>query len=92
MAKVLRRRQQRFHLFLAENNRELLLAARQGNPLDLNLTVQGMAVEEAESADGLNVGGLVYVLLVEQVQLPRADRFRPQLVWRLVEVFGEIGD
>src|ERR1035438_3464910 len=41
MAEVLRRRQQRFHFFLAENDRELLLVARQRNLLDLDLTVQG---------------------------------------------------
>src|ERR1700685_525618 len=92
MAEVLRRRQQRFHFFLAENDRELFLAARQGNPLDLNLSGQGMTVEEAEPADGLNIARRLYVLLIEQVQLPRADLFRPQLVGRLVEVFGEIGD
>jgi len=36
--------------------------------------------------------GLLYVLLIEQVKLPGAYLLRTELVWRLVEMPGEIGD
>ena len=92
MPKVRRRFEQGLDLALAENDGELLLVPGQRKMFDIDEAMQGMAIEEAQPADGLNIGGLLYVLLIEQVQLPRADLFRAELVGRLVEVFGEFGD
>ena len=92
VAEVCRRRQQRFDLFPAQNDREFLLAAWHRNAVDVELPVQGMAVKETQSADGLNVCRRADLLLVEQVQLVLPDLLRAELVRRLVEVCGELGD
>jgi hypothetical protein len=48
--------------------------------------------KRTETADGLNISGKLDPLLIEQVQLPRADLFGAELVGRLVEVSGELRD
>ena len=92
VSEILRSLEQRLDLFLAQDDGKLLLAFGQRNPLDLDLAVQGVAVEKAEPADGLNVRRELDSLLVKQKELPRTDLFRPELVGRFVEVFGELGD
>src|ERR1019366_336665 len=91
MAEVLRRFEQSFDLFLAQDDGELLLVSGQRNPFDLDFAVQGVAVEKTETAYGLNVRRDLDFLLVQQEQLPRADLFGAQIFGRLVKVFGELG-
>jgi hypothetical protein len=90
VSEVRRRRQQCFDLFLAENDREFLFVPRQRYAFDIDAPVQGVAVEKAQPTNGLNVRRSLHMLLVQQVQLPRADLFGSQLIWRAVEMFGEI--
>src|SRR5437868_13665081 len=92
VAEVLRGYQQSFYLRFAKDDGKLLLIPGQRNPLDLDLAVQRVAVEKAETADGLYVGRELDSLLIEQEQLPRADFFRTQTFGRLIEVLGELGD
>jgi len=66
VARVLRRRQQRFDLFPAENEWKLLFVAWQWNPLDVDAAVQCVAIEKAEPANGLNVGRELDLLFAEQ--------------------------
>src|SRR5277367_3211487 len=60
--------------------------------LSISLAVQCIPVKEPETADGLNISGKLDPLLIQQVQLPRADLFGAELVGRLVEVSGELRD
>lgn len=50
----------------AENDRQLLLLARQRNPVDLDSAAQSVLTEEPKYADGLNVSGELYPFLIEQ--------------------------
>src|ERR1035438_889158 len=92
MFQVPGRFEQRLDFGLAQNHGELLLVPRQGNPVDLDLPVERVLVEETERADRLNIGRELYSSFVEQEQLPRPDLFRTELFGRLLEVFGELGD
>src|ERR1022692_3057374 len=56
------------------NSGGLLLVSGQRNPFDLDFAVQGVAVEKAETAYGLNVRRDLDFLFVQQEQLPRAER------------------
>src|ERR1700686_1403907 len=67
VAEVLRIYEQRFDLFLAQNDGQLLLIPRQRNPLDIDLAVQGIAIEKTETADGLNVRRELDSFFVKQI-------------------------
>jgi hypothetical protein len=67
MAEVPGSLEHRFDLFLAQDDGKFFLIPGQRNPFDLDLPVQGVAVEEPEPADGLNVGRDLYSLISEQV-------------------------
>jgi hypothetical protein len=89
---ILRSLQERFGFRFAQNGRAFLLVPRQGNPIDLDPSSQGILIEKTQRTDGLNIGRKLDPLFVEQKQLPRPDLFGAELIRRLVEVLGELGD
>src|SRR5450432_591159 len=55
VAKVLRGLQEFLDIFPGQDDGKLLFVAGQGNPLDIDLSVQCIAVKKAKPANGLNV-------------------------------------
>ena len=64
----------------------------QWHAVDLDSTVQRVLVEESKCADGLNVGGELHPLFIEQEKLVWANLLRAELAGRFVEMLCEIGN
>jgi len=69
VAEVPRGFEQRFDLFPARNDRQLLFVAGQRNAVDIDLLMQGVAVKKTKSRDGLDVRRELHFLLVQQEDL-----------------------
>ena len=59
---------------------------------DADLTVQRVGIQEPEPTNGLDVGRLGHSLLFNQKKLILTNVLCTELIWRLTEVFGELGD
>jgi hypothetical protein len=75
---------------LQEHRREFSPDFGFGNFLDEPALFQRLRIEEFEPGDAYLQSGPREFLLMYQVQLILANVFRPQTVWRFVEVPGEV--
>ena len=69
MAEVFGRLQKRLHLFAAHDDWKLSLVSGEGQTLDADLTVQGIGIQEPQTANNLDVSWQRYFLFFDQEQL-----------------------
>src|SRR5262245_37763690 len=86
MAKIPRHFEQRLDFVLAQDDGQLFLVTRQWNPLDLNLSIQRVAIEKSQGANSLDVRGELDPLFVEEKQLPGPHILQAQLIRRFIEM------
>jgi hypothetical protein len=92
MAQVTRCFEQSLDLFPAHNDREFPLPSRERNPLNANLPVECLRIEEPKRRDHLDVRGLREPAFLDQKELIGPDVFGSKLVGRFAKMLGELRD